>query len=58
MVVRLITEKFLSKLVVESLRAWSKQTENSYDNKVIEAMAEALGLPPDAVVVAVPAFKK
>ena len=44
MVVRLITEKFLSKVMIEGLRAWSKQTVNSYDDKVVAAMAQALGV--------------
>lgn len=51
MVVKLITEKFLSKLVIEALKAWSKQTENKYDDKVVDAMAEALGVEREMIVI-------
>ena len=46
---RLITEKFLAKLVIEALRAWSRQTANDHDNRVVEAMAEAIGVDPVAL---------
>lgn len=49
MVVRLITEKFLSKLMIEGLRAWSKQTANPYDDKVVEAMADSLGIEKETL---------
>lgn len=51
MVSKLLTEKFLSKLLVHSLRAWAQQTENSYDDKVVEAMAEALDVPKELLTV-------
>jgi hypothetical protein len=41
---KLITESFLSKLLIETLRAWAKTSENTYDDKVVDAMAEALGV--------------
>jgi hypothetical protein len=43
---KLITETFLSKLLIEGLRAWSAQTENSHDDRVVEAIAQALGVDP------------
>ena len=51
MFIRLITEKFLSKLLIESLKAWSKQTENKFDDKVVEAMQQALGVDPDVIII-------
>lgn len=51
-ITRLITERFLAKLVIESLRYWSRQTANDQDDRVVEAMAEALGLDPVALKVA------
>lgn len=51
MVARLMTERFLSKLLVEALRAWSRQTENEYDDRVAEAVAEAFDIPPDIIVI-------
>ena len=52
---RLITEAFLAKLIIEALRAWSSQTENEYDDRLITAMAEALGV--DSVALKVLASK-
>lgn len=49
---RLLTEKFLSKLLIQALRAWARQTANSYDDKVVEAMAEALDVPVEVLRVA------
>ena len=46
---RLITERFLAKLVIEALRAWAKTTSNVHDDRVVEAMAEALGIDPVAL---------
>lgn len=51
MVTKLITEKFLGHLLVEGLRAWSKQTPNVYDDRVVEAVADALGVPKDVLVI-------
>lgn len=42
LVSKLITEIFLSKLIIESLRIWARGTENKYDDLVVQAMAEAL----------------
>jgi len=44
MMKKLITERFLAKLVIEGLCAWSKTTDTDHDDKVVEAMAEALGI--------------
>lgn len=41
---RLLTERFVSKMVVYSLRAISEKTPTKLDDKAIEAMAEALGV--------------
>lgn len=49
MLTKLITERFLAKLVIEGLRAWAKTTNTSHDDKVVEAMAEALGVDPIAL---------
>lgn len=46
---KLITEKFFSKILICSLQAWSKQTENDYDDKVVAAMAEALDVPIESL---------
>ena len=49
MVARLMTEVFLSKLLIEGMREWSKQTENKFDDHVTEAAAEAFGVPKEAL---------
>jgi len=54
LLMKLITEKFLAKLVIQGLRAWSGQTANVYDDRVVEAMAQALGVDPDDLKVLVP----
>lgn len=41
---KLVTEKFFSKVLITVLRYWSDQTANDYDDKVVDAMAEALGV--------------
>lgn len=46
---KLITETFLAKLLIEGLRAWARQTENHYDDKVVEAAAEAFGIEPEVI---------
>jgi hypothetical protein len=51
---KLITEKFLAKLVIQGLRAWSGQTANVYDDRVVEAMAQALSVDPEDLKVLVP----
>jgi hypothetical protein len=47
MVTKLITETFLSKILVYTLRAWAKQTVNDWDNKVVDAISEAFNVAPD-----------
>lgn len=42
---KLLSETFIAKLVIASLEAWAKTTENKLDDKVVAAMAEALGVP-------------
>lgn len=51
LVAKLMTERFLAKLLVEALRAWSRQTENEYDDRVVAAVAEAFDIPPDVIVI-------
>jgi hypothetical protein len=41
---RMVSEVFLAKIIVEAMRAWSDQTENAYDDRVVDAIAEALGV--------------
>lgn len=54
LVMKLITETFLSKLIIQGLRAWSEQTANVYDDRVVDAMAQALGVDPDDLKIMVP----
>lgn len=49
LIARLMTEAFLSKLLIEGLRAWAKQTPNKYDDRVVEAAATAFGVPPETL---------
>lgn len=44
-VVKLLNETFLSRALIAILNAWAKTTENELDDKVVAAMAEALGVP-------------
>lgn len=46
---KFLTQKFLSKVLVYTISAWSKQTENDWDDKVTSAMAEALDVPVEQV---------
>lgn len=39
---RLITENFLKRILVETLYAWAKTTDNELDDKVMQAMADTL----------------
>lgn len=48
---KLVTETFLAKLLIETLRAWAKSSENQWDDKVVDAMAEALGVSKEALTV-------
>lgn len=50
LITKLITEKFLARLVIEGLTAWSKTTSNDLDDKVVKAMAEALEVDVSKVV--------
>lgn len=49
LVAKMITEKFFGKVVVASMRIWSKQTANEWDDKVTEAVAEAFDVPIEAL---------
>ena len=49
LVTKLLTETFLSRLVIYSLAAWAKNSENKLDDKVVQAMADALGVPIEQV---------
>lgn len=49
MVTKLITEQFFSVLIAEGFRAWAKQTDNKFDDRVAEAVAKSFGLPPEAL---------
>lgn len=46
---KMITEKFFSKVLIYALQAWSKQTANEWDDKVVAAMAEALDVPIESL---------
>jgi hypothetical protein len=43
----LMTETFLARALIAMLETWSKTTENKLDDKVVKAMADALGVPVD-----------
>lgn len=45
MLAKFLTEAFFSKVLIYSLAAWSKKSENDWDDKVVKAMADALGVP-------------
>lgn len=44
-VVKLLNETFMSRALIAILNAWAKSTANDLDDKVVAAMAEALGVP-------------
>jgi hypothetical protein len=48
---KLITETFLARLIIEGLRVWARQTENTFDDKVIEEAARAFGVPVEVLKV-------
>jgi|GEM_PF-5672794 len=50
LMIRLVSEKFFSKIIICSLGSWSKQTENQWDNHVVKAMAEALDVDLEVLV--------
>ena len=41
---KLLTERFGCELFVHGNRWWSDKTTNTYDDKVVDAMANALGV--------------
>lgn len=43
---KMLTERFLSKMIVYALGQLSKSTENDLDDKITKAVAEALGVEP------------
>lgn len=49
LVVKLMTETFLAKVLIACLHAWAKTTDNQLDDRVVAAMAEALGVPVEAL---------
>lgn len=44
---KVLNETFISKVAIHALSAWAKTTENALDDKVVIAMAEALGVEAD-----------
>ena len=42
---KIMTETFISRVLIHLLKAWSDQTENKLDDKVVQAIADALGVP-------------
>lgn len=49
LVVKLMSETFLSRVLIHCLKAWADTTDNKLDDKVVLAMAEALGVPVEAM---------
>lgn len=49
LVAKLMTETFLARVLIACLHAWAKDTENKLDDKVVSAMADALGVPVEAM---------
>lgn len=47
LVMKLMTESLLAKVLIAFLEAWAKTTVNKLDDKVVQAMADALGVPVD-----------
>jgi len=44
LLVKLFTESFVSKLLVYALAAIAKSTSNMLDDKIVQAVADALGV--------------
>jgi hypothetical protein len=44
LLLKLVTETFISKLVVHGTRELAKSTKNELDDKMADAVAEALGV--------------
>lgn len=42
---KLLTERFMSALIVRSLRALADRTENKIDDKLVSDLAQALEVP-------------
>lgn len=42
---KIMTETFLAKILIAVLNSWAKTTANKLDDKVVAAMADALGVP-------------
>ncbi len=49
MLTKLLSEKFISKMLILMLRAWSNNTVNAYDDKVVDALSEALGVEVEKI---------
>jgi len=47
LLVKLMSETFLAKVLIYTLAHWAKSSENSLDDKVVIAMADALGVAVD-----------
>jgi uncharacterized lipoprotein YmbA len=47
---KLVTETFLAKVVIYTLAHWAKTSDNELDNKVVQAMADALGVPVEGLI--------
>jgi preprotein translocase subunit SecF len=47
LLVKLMSETFLAKVLIYTLSHWAKSSENSLDDKVVIAMADALGVAVD-----------
>lgn len=45
LLVKLMSETFLAKLLIYTLGSWAKASDNKLDDKVVAAMADALGVP-------------
>lgn len=55
---KLLTERFLAQATCRLLAAWAKSTENTTDDGVINAIAEAWGVPGAVIREAVTSQKK
>jgi hypothetical protein len=45
MLTKLLTERFLAQATCRLLSAWAKSTDNTTDDGIVNAMAEAWGVP-------------
>lgn len=46
---KLLTPEFLSRVLYYIVKSWAKQTDNQIDDKIAEAIADAYGLPKEAL---------